>query len=292
MSAHKDKKQSGTLYVVATPIGNLEDITLRAIRILGEADLIASEDTRHTRKLLSHLKISTPQISYHKERETTRADKIIEKLLTGNDVALVSDAGTPCISDPGHILVNKSRKHGIRIVPVPGPSALAAALSIAGFAENAFTFLGFLPSRPLERRKMLASHRLDQKNIVFYESPRRLSACLQDCLHVFGDRNAFWARELTKIHEESLSSSLAQLVEMISDRRIKGESVIMIQGFEKNEAAPTEDLGELLAWYKERSGLSLKDVVQQVSKDLGLSKTKVYRTALKVWRQKEKAHKS
>lgn len=283
MATPKDKKQSGTLYVVATPIGNLEDITLRAIRILGEADFIASEDTRHTRKLLSHLKISTSQISYHRERETIQADKIIEKLLTGNNVALVSDAGTPCISDPGHILVNKARKHGIRIVPVPGPSALAAALSIAGFAGNTFTFLGFLPSRPLERRKLLTSHRLDQKNIVFYESPHRLSACLKDCLHVFGDRKAFWARELTKIHEESLSSSLVQLVEMISDRRIRGESVVMIQGLEKNETIPTEDLGELLTWYRERSGLSLKDIVQQVSKDLGLSKTQVYRAALKVW---------
>ena len=172
--------KAGTLFVVATPIGNLEDITLRALRILREVDLIAAEDTRHTRKLLSHFDIHTPLLSYYKEKEASRAQEIVARLLSGAQVALVSDAGTPGISDPGGILVQRACEQNIAVVPVPGVSALAAILSVAGLTEPAHLFLGFLPSKGSERRKLLRGLKNDPHPMVFYESPRRITASLGD----------------------------------------------------------------------------------------------------------------
>jgi len=283
MAIEQQTTQKGTLYVVATPIGNLEDITLRAIRILGEVAVIAAEDTRHTRKLLSHLGIAKPLLSYYKDKEASRSVQILDRLKKGEDVALVSDAGTPAISDPGHIVTRLALAAGITVVPIPGPSALTAALSVAGLAADTFLFLGFLPSRSAARRKLLRSIVHHPYAIAFYESPHRLPASLQDCLDILGDRQIFWARELTKMHEEMQSSTLSRLTEGLAARRVKGESVIIIQGEDNKEEVPAAELGELLSWYKQNSGLSLKDAVRKVSGDLGLPRSTVYKKALEIW---------
>lgn len=270
---------------MATPIGNLEDITLRAVRILGEVDLIASEDTRHTKKLLNHLGISTRQTSYYKEREASKAVKIIEKLQQGLNVALVADAGTPSISDPGYLLVRAAREAHIKTVPIPGPSALTTAISVAGLEGNAFLFLGFLPARKGERCTLLTTLVHEQRSLVFYESPRRLAASLRDCLDVLGDRQVFWARELTKIHEELTAESLSELMPKIESRMIKGESVVVVSGASKAATPDSKDIETLLLWYRDRQELSLKDTVRKLSRDMGMSRAKVYAAALKIWNQ-------
>lgn len=273
----------GTLYIVATPIGNLEDITFRAMRILKEVDVIASEDTRHTKKLLSHFDIHTPLFSYYKDKEKQQAGQLVAKLLAGETIALVSDAGTPCISDPGAILVDEARKAGINIVPIPGPSALTAAMSAAGFQETSFSFYGFLPSAKGQRRKFLASISMQRNPVVFYESPKRIVACLEDCLNVLGDRHVFVARELTKIHEEKLAGMLSEITDAFGDRQqIKGEFVLIVAGAEPEEKTQGKDLDELLQWYK-KSGRSLKDSVKALAGDLGLSRSEVYKRALGLW---------
>jgi len=277
-------KSVGTLYVVATPIGNLEDITLRAVRILGEVALVASEDTRHTRKLLSHLGISTPLASYFKGQEASRSEPILKRLLDGDDVALVSDAGTPGISDPGALLVKKARELDIPVVPVPGPSALTAAMSVAGFEETGFLFLGFLPSRANERRKFLKSHLAEKNLLVFYESPQRIVATLEDCLAILGDRRLVLAREITKLHEECWRGSLAGAVADFKAReKVRGEFVVIVQGGGAVAEPPAADLDALLVWYRDNSGLSLKDATRRIAEDMGLSRSQVYQKALVVW---------
>ncbi len=279
--------QPGSLYVVATPIGNLEDITLRAVRILGEVDLIAAEDTRHTRKLLSHLGLSKPLISYFKDKETSRSEEIISALQNGSAVALVSDAGTPAISDPGSILVKRCHEESVPVVPIPGPSALTAALSVAGFVSPTFFFLGFLPSQLQKRRKILQSHVQNQQLLVFYESPKRICKTLADCLEIFGDRRLFIARELTKIHEEILSGTIEEILENFSARnKIKGEFVVAIGEGTEPVVPDTEDVGEILCWYRDHSGLSLKDSVKKVAHDLNFSRSEVYKLALNIWGKK------
>ena len=269
--------------MVATPIGNLEDITLRAMRILKEVDLIASEDTRHTKKLLSHLDIRTPLFSYYREKEQEKAELLVEKMLAGKNVALVSDAGTPGISDPGAVLVNAARQAGIPIVPVPGPAALTAALSVSGLLGTAFAFYGFLPSSKGRRRKFLQSLVLQSGALVFYESPKRIIGLLKDCLDILGDRSLFVARELTKLHEETLIGDLSEIIDDLSRRtQIKGEFVVIITGADIKEKPQDEDFEKLLVWYK-KSGSSLKDAVKTVTADLGLSRSAVYQKALKIW---------
>jgi len=270
--------------VVATPIGNLEDITLRAVRILAEVALIASEDTRHTRKLLSHLGISTPLVSYYKGKEAARAEPILQRLLGGDDVALVSDAGTPGISDPGALLVRKARDNRIPIVPVPGPSALTATMSVAGFESTAFLFLGFLPSRSAERRRLLTRLAPEKDLLVFYESPQRIVAALKDCLAVLGDRRLVVARELTKLHEEVLAGTIAELLaDFVVRPRVKGELVVVVEGGGGEEQPIAEDLAALLAWYRDQGEVSLRDAVQRITRDLGLKRAAVYQEALRIW---------
>ena len=276
--------QMGTLYVVATPIGNLEDITLRAIRILGEVDVIAAEDTRHTRRLLSHLGIAKPMLSYYKDKEVRRGEQILNRLRKGENIALVSDAGTPAISDPGHIITRIALAAGIRVVPIPGPSALTAALSVAGLETGTFLFLGFLPSRSAARRRLLQSIARYPYASAFYEAPHRLPACLRNCLEILGDRRIFWGRELTKVHEEMRISTLSRLAAELATCRVKGESVIIIQGEEHREEVPPEELDELLAWYNKKTDLSLKDVVGRVADVLGLPRSAVYKKALGIWK--------
>jgi 16S rRNA (cytidine1402-2'-O)-methyltransferase len=293
MSKHKTRKTAGekppekgtgTLYVVATPIGNLEDITLRALRILKEVDLIAAEDTRHTRKLLTHFGISTPTKSYYKEKELERAADFIAKLNNGQNIALVSDAGTPGISDPGSVLVKKALKANIRVEPIPGPSSLTAALSVSGIQDNSFVFLGFAPSRKKQRQDLLHSLVQEKRPLVFFEAPHRLHSFLQDCLNLLGDRNIFWCRELTKIHEELALISLSQILQDLNAKKVKGESVLIIAGAEAEAEIPDKKIVELLSAYKKTGKLSLKDAVRKITSEHKLSRSAIYRQALKIWK--------
>ena len=278
--------RSGTLFVVATPIGNLEDITLRAIRILTQVDLIACEDTRHSRKLLNHLGIKNNTISYYKEKEAERGGQILAKLQSGQDVALVSDAGTPAISDPGDRLVVLCQENDIKVVPVPGPSALTSLLSVAGLAQNGFTFLGFLPSKEQKRISLFKSLLFQKSALVFYESPKRITKTLGDILTVFGNRSIVIGRELTKLHEEIISRPLEDVLADLSTRpAIKGEFVVAIAGNNEKIETSATDTVELLAALRDQ-GLSMKDGVRQLANDLGLAKAKIYPMGLEIWQKK------
>jgi len=278
---------AGILYVVATPIGNLEDISRRAIRILTEVDLIAAEDTRQTRKLLASLDIHTRMVSYHKDREQAQAAKLLGFIRSGKNLALVSDAGTPGLSDPGAILVRQASAAGVKLVPVPGPSALAAAVSVAALPGSGFVFLGFLPGKGGERKRLLQPLSVGELPIIFYEAPHRLLKTLRDCLEIFGDREVFIGRELSKIHEELLHRRLSELVADFADRReIKGELVVIVKGAPVVKATPeTGELPEVIAWYRDHSALSLRDASRKIAADLGLSRSEVYSRALELWKQ-------
>ena len=280
----KASSSKGTLYVVATPIGNLEDITLRALRTLKEVDLIAAEDTRHTRKLLTHFGISTPLLSYYKEKEQERTAVIINKLQEGQNVALVSDAGTPGISDPGSILVQNAVAENIRIEPIPGPSSLTAALSVAGIHDNTFVFIGFAPSRKKKRQDLLLSLSQEKKHMVFFEAPHRLQSFLQDCFTILGDRKLLWCRELTKMHEELTRDNIGSILSSLEDKKTKGESVLIISGAEDEPEISETKIKELLMAYEKSGKLSLKDAVQMITKAHNLSRSVVYRLALKIWK--------
>ncbi len=281
-----DIPEPGTLYVVATPIGNLEDMTFRAIRILKRVELIAAEDTRHTRKLLSHYEIHTKLVSYYREKEREKASELIEQLKAGLSVALVSDAGTPGISDPGAILVSMAHEAGITVCPIPGPSALATAISAAGLEDGTFLFLGFAPSKSGQRRKFLRSLVSCEHPVVLYESPHRIRALLFEALQELGDRQAFWGRELTKSHEELNKGTLGKLYSRASDKVIRGESVLIIFP-ERVEPTESDDIDDLLIWYRDNAGLSLKDVCRRLSADLGLSRSDIYRKALEIWKDRD-----
>ncbi len=274
----------GTLYIVATPIGNLEDITLRAIRILKEVDCIASEDTRRTKILLNHLGISTQLISYYREKEASKSEQIIELLGQGKNIALVSDAGTPCISDPGTILIAKAHSHGIRVSPIPGASALTAGLSLSGLPADTILFLGFLPNGKSARRKYLVSLKDETHLLAFYESPKRIIGCLKDLYDLLGDRRVFVVRELTKIYEEYFSGSISTVLEKLSAKTtVKGEFVVVLEGGLKSNAPEGADLHQLIEWYRDQGDISLSDSVKKISKDIGVAKAKVYKEALRIW---------
>lgn len=272
----------GTLYIVATPIGNLEDITLRALRTLKEVDLIAAEDTRHTKKLLNHFSINSSLISYYREKEQERGAVIIRQLLEGKNVALVSDAGTPAISDPGAVLVQLAHDSGITVCPIPGASALTAAICSSGFPHGSFLFIGFPPSKASQRKKLLTSLAHADYPIVFYESPRRVASFLRDALETFGDRPTLWARELTKSYEELNKTTISLLIEQCGTENSRGEFVIVV-GPDLTPKAEGDNIEELLIWYRDHSGMSLKDSCRQLSKDLGLSRSQIYQQALEIW---------
>lgn len=275
----------GILYITATPIGNLEDITLRALRILKEVDVIAAEDTRHTRKLLTHFEISTPLISYYRENEKERSVQLVKRVLAGESIALVSDAGTPGISDPGAVLVTLAQKEGVTIVPVPGPSAMATALSVSGITDSSFLFLGFAPSKKSQRKTLLTSLTDSPHPIVFYESPRRIQGLLNDILQIMGDRKGSWGRELTKAHEDLQYGTISELLELASSRNNRGEFVLIVQPGEVNKAEG-DNVEELLTWYRDNTSLSLKDVSRKIASDLGLSRSAVYQDALIIYQKK------
>ncbi len=272
---------TGTLYIVATPIGNLEDITFRAVRILKEVDLIAAEDTRHSRKLLSHFGISRPLTSYFDHNKTFKGSYILEKLKEGLSVALISDAGTPCISDPGYQLVREAAAGGIPVVPVPGPSAVIAALSAAGLPTDRFSFEGFLPNRQGRRREKLLLLKGEERVLVFYESPKRLQAALADLVETMGNREVAVVRELTKLYEEFIRGDAADVAARLKEREIKGEVVLLVA---PSAAAGTAgpSVAELLHKYMVSGTASLKDAVRLVALETGRPRSEVYAEALRM----------
>jgi 16S rRNA (cytidine1402-2'-O)-methyltransferase len=271
---------SGTLYLIATPIGNLEDISHRALRLLGEVDVIACEDTRHTKKLLNHYGINTRTISYHEHNERERALELIERLKAGADVALVSDAGTPGISDPGFRLVRNALDNDVRIVPVPGASALVSALIASGLPTDEFFFGGFLPARSGARRARLAELRTLAATLIFYEAPHRIAATLKDAQEILGERQAVVARELTKMHEEIARGSLSELSERFSSSEsARGEMVLIIdrtampgEGAQKSIASISALVSEF-----EAKGLDHRAALKRAARELGLSRDEAYR---------------
>lgn len=270
---------TGVLYVVATPIGNLEDMTYRAVRILQEVDLIAAEDTRHSRKLLDHYGITTPLISYHEHNENSRAVQLIEKMRSGESLALISDAGTPCIADPGYRLVSRCQQEGAKVVAVPGPSAVVAALSIAGLPTDVFGFVGFLPAKAHGRRQLLEKLKDDSQTVVCYEAPHRLLSCLKDVVAICGvERPVAIARELTKRHEELFSGSADEALEHFSAGGIKGEIVLLLGPAVKSK--PQGSVKEALVRLHETTELSWKEIVKQVARDFGVAGSEVYKESL------------
>jgi 16S rRNA (cytidine1402-2'-O)-methyltransferase len=266
---------SGTLYVVATPIGNLEDITLRALRILREVDQIACEDTRQTRKLLDRHGISKPLVSYHEHNEQARAQELVRELEAGKNIALVSDAGTPLIADPGYRLVALARAQGVTVSPIPGPSALVSALSASGLPTDSFFFGGFLAAKKTQRRKTLEDLKDYPATLVFYEAPHRILETLGDIAEVLGPRRVTVARELTKIHEEFLAGEAAELREALARRpSIKGEITLMIG---KGDA-PAADAMPIEAAFDRllEAGVPRMEAMKTVARERGLSKREVY----------------
>ncbi len=278
----------GLIWVVATPIGNLEDLSRRAERVLGEADLIAAEDTRRTRTLLTHLGLSKRMISYHDAIEASRADELVERARAGERIALVSDAGTPLIADPGFRLIVAARRAGVPVVPIPGASAPITLLSCAGLPTARFSFLGFLPARRSARRRMLEEVRSREDTLVFFETARRLPDALVDLTEILGgQRRAVVGRELTKIFEEVLDGTLEELSLLYSeggDARRKGEFVLAIEGA-AGDARPIEapDPDEAIRRALE-AGASPSRVAREVAEALGLSRNEVYRRALELGR--------
>ena len=282
-------KQQGTLYIVATPIGNLEDITLRAVRVLKEVGLIAAEDTRHTRKLLNEYGIVTPLTSLYDHNEPKKTPFLIAKLRNGMDIAYVSDAGTPGISDPGYILINRAIENDITVTPVPGPSAVVAALSASGLPMDGFSFWGFLPARKGKRRHFLETLREEKKTMVFYESPQRTIETLLDIVDTLGDRRAVVARELSKLYEEILRGTVSELITMLKDRTVKGEVTLVVAGKEKgDEEFSIESIIARFEALEHKSSCSTKDIITIIADDAGISRKEVYRHVLKHLKTRKK----
>ena len=270
---------AGVLYLVGTPIGNLEDITLRALRILKEADQIACEDTRHTQKLLTHYDIHKPLVSYHEHNELTRAPELIVALEQGAKIALVSDAGMPLISDPGHRLVSLSVRHRIPVVPVPGPSALLAALGASGLPSAEFLFVGFLPPRTGERRRALERLRIEDRTIILYEAPHRIAETVSEARAVLGDRQACLAREVTKLHEEFRRGRLSELEVSLEERPARGEITLLIAPADPAEAKPAESsqsLAERVEELMRQAKLDRREALKLAAKERGLTRRDAY----------------
>lgn len=269
----------GRLYIVGTPIGNLEDITLRALRVLKEVDLIACEDTRRTQKLLNHFQIPTRTISYHEHNEMTRAPELVIQMEEGSALALVTDAGMPVVSDPGFRLVHLAIRHNIPIIPVPGASAFVAALAASGLPVDKFRFLGFLPSKRGERRKSLQEWKTATKTLVFYEAPHRLVEMLKDVLEILGDHEVVVAREVTKMHEEFLRGRLSGVLDSLKKRRVKGEITVLVgmpaPGVET--AIPPKPLRPEVEQVMQERGVDARAALKVVARARGISKSEAYR---------------
>ena len=267
----------GKLYIVATPIGNLEDITLRALRVLKEVDLIAAEDTRQTLKLLNHYEINKPLISYHRHNEETKSEILIEKLRNGENIALVSDAGTPGICDPGEEVIKKAIEDNIEVIPIPGACAMINALIVSGISTKEFEFLGFLPLNKKLRRQKLKEIENSSKTIIIYEAPHKMKTTLGDLKEILKDRKIVLARELTKIHEEFIRKSIDELLSEIDT--IKGEMILIIEGNKiDTEECKNFDEISLEDHYKlyEEKGLYKKEIIKQIAKDRNVNKNEIY----------------
>jgi 16S rRNA (cytidine1402-2'-O)-methyltransferase len=270
----------GCLYLVATPIGNLEDITLRALRILRESDQIACEDTRHTQKLLNHYEIAKPLVSYHEHNEMTRSAELLIALEQGANIALVSDAGMPLVSDPGYRLVTLCLRHKIPVVPIPGPSALLAALAASGLPNEEFLFVGFLPARSGERQRALERLRIEDRTIILYEAPHRVQECVADALEILGDRPACLAREVTKLHEEFLRGKLSEIAASLEERPARGEITLLVGAADASEARRHADSAQSLAARVEelmhQAKLDRKEALKLAAKERGMTRRAAY----------------
>ena len=267
---------NGKIYLVATPIGNLEDITLRALRILKEVDLIAAEDTRNTLKLLNHYEISKPLISYHRHNEEIKVDNLIEKIKEGQNIAIVSDAGTPGISDPGEVIVKEAIKNNIEVVPIPGACAAINALIASGLNSGEFVFFGFLPLNKKLRKEKLEEIENENRTVIIYEAPHKLKDTLQDLKKILHSRKVVLARELTKIHEEFIRGNIEDII--LKSENLKGEMIILIEGALKNEIEnPLNELTleEHYMFYKEQ-GLDKKEIIKNIAKDRKVNKNEIY----------------
>ena len=273
---------SGMLYLVPTPIGNLGDISPRMAEALAQADFIAAEDTRVSVKLLNHLGIKKPMVSYYRHNTSTSGPAILERLLAGESCALVTDAGTPAISDPGEELVALCAQAGVEVVSIPGPCALVAALAASGQPTGRFTFEGFLAMNKKNRRRHLESLRGEERTMIFYEAPHKLPATLADLAETFGpDRPVSLCRELTKLHEEIIRTTLGEAAERYQTEPTKGEFVLVVRGAEPREEAPADlEDGLLLVERLREEGLSLRDAVKRAAKELGLSRNELYDRAV------------
>jgi len=273
--------RAGTLYLVATPIGNLEDMTFRALRILKEVDLVAAEDTRHSRKLFSHYGITTPLTSYFAHNESSKGEHILGLLRTGKSVALITDAGTPAISDPGFLLVRACRDQNLPVSAVPGASAVIAGLSVAGLPTERFAFEGFLPPKSSARRKMFKALGNEERTLVFYEAPHRLLASLSDLIEEMGaDREIAVVRELTKLHEEVFRGTAKEAVDHFGQGRVRGEIVLLVGPPAQQQQEET--VREALRRWRRDTDLPMRQIVKEVARQFGLSGSEVYKESLEM----------
>lgn len=291
MDDRETKPLPGGLYVVATPIGNLDDITLRALKILQAVDLIAAEDTRHTARLLAHHRIRTPLISCHEHNEHHRCAELIRKIQCGSAVALVSDAGTPSVSDPGYRLVRAAVEQGLDIFPIPGASAAISALCASGLPTDAFVFVGFAPKKKGRRMDLLASLADDPRTLIFYESPRRVAMFLEEIRSEMGDRPAVLAREMTKLHEEFIRGSLSDIRTTLVDRvDVKGECTLLVAGAPAADRPSDDDLANALRNALDQPDVHLSSLAKDFARTTGLSRKTVYETALAIRNESDGTH--
>ena len=287
MDSSKNTPGQGTLYVVATPIGNMEDITLRALNILDQVDLIAAEDTRHTGKLLKYHHIKNRLVSYHEHNEKEKTPLLIERIETGSSIALVSNAGTPTVSDPGYILLQTAVKQGIRVIPIPGASAGVAALSVSGLPTDSFIFIGFCAKKKTKRLKQLRELAGEKKTLIFYENPGRILIFIEEIINVMGDRYGVLCREMTKLHEEFLRGRLSELRDSLSHRpTVKGECTLLVKGCEEKKDVSKDVIRAELAEALGKKGCKISEASRIIAQKYGFSKNDVYEEALKLKRKK------
>jgi 16S rRNA (cytidine1402-2'-O)-methyltransferase len=279
----KNEKIFGTLFIVATPVGNLEDITFRAVKILKQVDIIAAEDTRHSRKLLLRYDINTRLISCHEHNEANKTITIINYLKNGLDIALISDAGTPTISDPGYKLIKETAKEGISIIPIPGCNAAIAGLSVAGLPTDSFFFLGFLPKKQQKRLQTLETVKHQTATLIFYESPKRVKNLIGSILDIFGDRKACLAREITKLHEEYIRGNLSEIFKILEDKKIiKGECSLYIQGCQKTKTMDQKELKKIIIDRLSFGNLGTSSLAKKIAMEYNISRKLIYQMILEI----------
>jgi 16S rRNA (cytidine1402-2'-O)-methyltransferase len=278
-----DPTSFGTLYIVATPVGNLEDITFRAVKVLKQVDLIAAEDTRHSKKLLSHYGIGTRLVSCHEHNEAKKAPHLIAHLKSGLDIALISDAGTPSISDPGYKLVTAVAKEAIRVIPIPGCSAAIAGLSVSGLPTDSFLFLGFLSKKKQKQRHAIEAIKNEPPTLIFYESPKRIKSLIANLQTILGDRKACLAREITKLHEEYIRGKLSEILQTLNNKEtVKGECSLFVQGRSEENTITEAALKEIILERLSTTDLGTSGLARLISNETRLSKKQVYETILKL----------